>query len=282
MTGRQPLAASLAIVAAVAAVAGAAAWHVRGAVIDRRAFVDRAGQALDRAPVREAINAQITEQVLARVPGGGLISADRIGAVVEQMTATHAFRRVFRRAAGQLNDALFVDEGKRSATLRLDVAGVLSDVAPQLAATIPSVSAQLISVRVDSLPIDTRRSAAIVRTLAAVLPVLAIVALAGALLLARDRRRTIVVAALATTVCGALLLIGLAVSPSALRDTASARSGLTPGQVRDAVGAIWDVYANGLRTIAIAAIAAGVVVAAAVLLAWRPRRQPQRPMRPER
>lgn len=281
MTGRQPLAASLAIVAAVAAVAGAAAWHVRGAVIDRRAFVDRAGQALDRAPVREAINAQITEQVLARVPGG-LISADRIGAVVDQMTATHAFRRVFRRAAGQLNDALFVDEGKRSGTLRLDVAGVLSDVAPQLAATIPSVSAQLISVRVDGLPIDTRRSAAIVRTLAAVLPVLAIVALAGALLLARDRRRTIVVAALATTVCGALLLIGLAVSPSALRDTASARSGLTPGQVRDAVGAIWDVYANGLRTIAIAAIAAGVVVAAAVLLAWRPRRQPQRPMRPER
>jgi hypothetical protein len=273
MPGRQPLAALLAVTAAIAAVGGAAAWHVRDAVIDRHAFVQRAGRALERPPVRDAINAEIADEVLARVPGG-LISADRIRSLVDSMTATPAFRRVFRHAAGRLNDALFTDEGGRSATLRLDVAGVLSDVAPQLAAVIPSeVSAQLISVPIDSLPVDTRRSADLVRTLAVLLPVLALLALAGALLVARDRRRTIATAGLATIVSGALLLVLLAIAHAAVLDGVRTPAGLTRAQARDAVGAVWDLYAGGLRTIGIVAIIAGAVVAAAVLLLFRPRRR---------
>ena len=277
MSGRQTLAALLAVVAAVSAVVGASAWWVRDEVVARTAFVDRAVVALDRESVRSAAADEIIAQVRARVPAG-LVSDSQLQALVDRSMATATFRRAFRSGAGQVNDALFASgPGSGTATLRVDLAKVLARVSPQLAAVVAAqggaATVDLTTISRDSLPIDTSRAADLDGTLAVVLPALAFFALAGALAAARDRRRVITVAALATMVCGALLLAGTFAGHAAVQGAASGGGGLSGAEARAASGTVWDVYTSGLRTTAIVALIAGFVVGAASLAPWGGRRE---------
>lgn len=265
MSGRQILATLLAVVAALSAVAGASAWWVRDAVIDRAAFADRAVQALGHEPVRAAVRTEITAQVAQHVPSA-VMSPTRIGALADTAIASRGFRRAVRSSAGDLNDALFSGDG--SATLSVDLAAVMRPLNPTLAAALSGHGeAELLTVRSSDLPIDTGRAAGVIRTLAVVLPALACFALAGALLVARDRRRALVAAAIAATVVGALLLGGLALGRSTAVGQASSGLGLDRAQARAAAGAIWDVYTGGLRTTGIVAVVAGLVAAAIAVAA---------------
>lgn len=280
MSGRQTLATLLAIVAALSAVIGACAWSVRDGVVARQGFVDHATEALGRAPVRDAVSAEITDQVVARVPAG-VVARDQLRAIVDRAIRTRTFRRAFRRGAGDVGDALFSTGSGGSATLRVDLADVLAQVSPQLAAVVSGgTAAQLVTVRTDSLPIDTNRAGGLVRTLAVVLPALACFALAAALAAATDRRRALLAAGLAAVVAGALLLIGLIVGHTVVGAAATSGGGVSPSGARAAAGAIWDVYTGGLRTIAIVALVAGVVVSAVALVPWGRRRPPAAPAPP--
>lgn len=267
MTGRQSLATLLAVLAALCAVGGAASWYLRDAVVERQAFADRALDALDRPAVRQAVSGEIAAQVLARVPQGGIARAP-VEAAVERTVDTPAFRRAFRRSALQVNDTLFgASDGV--ATLRIDVDAVLAEADPQLAALLPpGQAAELVTLRRDSLPIRTDRAADLVDTLAAVLPPLACFALAGALLVAVERRRALAAAAIATIVCAGLLLLGVVLGRSLVVDAARAVAGLGRAEARDATAGAWDAYAGGLRTTAIVALAAGLVVGALTLVPW--------------
>jgi hypothetical protein len=74
------------------------------------------------------------------------------------------------------------------------------------------------------------------------------------------------IAALGSVLAGALLLAGLSVGRAFALDRAEASAGITVAQARDAVGAAWDVYLDGLRPWALAAIAIGLVLTALTLL----------------
>jgi hypothetical protein len=270
VSGRQTFATLLAVVAAVSAVLGASAWWLRDGVIARQAFVDRAVTTLDRDAVRRAIVDEIAAQAGAQVPAG-VLPAATIRRVAERAVRTQRFRRAFRTAAGDVADALFqTGPGSGSATLTVDLAGVLGAVSPQLASVVAASGAdssvELVTVRRDSLPIDTPRAADLARTLAVVLPALACFALAGAVALAVDRRRLLGSAAVSALVCGALLLAALFAGHAAVQSAATAGGGVSRAQARAAAGAVFDVYTGGLRTIAISALVVGLVAGVAALL----------------
>ncbi len=277
MSARQALATLLAVVAALAAVGGAAAWLLRDAVVERRGFTDRALQTLEHEPVRRAVGDELTAQVLARLPDG-VVPADQVAAAVDRAIDTRAFRRAFRRGAADVHDALFTG-GDGTTTLRIDLAGVLAELDPRLAAIAPAAGdGRLITVSTDRLPIETARAGDLLRTLAGVLPPLACFALAAALVVATDRRRALLAAALTAMVAGGVLLVALLLARWRAIDDARAVEGLGQGAARDAVGAVWDVYAGGLWTTSLVALGAGLVVGLLTLVPWS--RSPRRAGRP--
>lgn len=267
MTARQALALLLAAVAALSAVGGAASWYLRHAVVEPQAFADRAIDALDREPVRDAVRGEISAQVLKRVPARS-VPVERVDEAVDRAIDARVFRLAFRRGAIDVNEALFAD-ADAAVTLRVDIADVLAPTDPKLTAVLPAGdTARLLRLRTDSLPVDTARAADVVDTLAIVLPPLACIALAAALLVATDRRRTLATVAIAAVVCGALLLLGLALGRSYAVDEARAVDGVSRAQARDAAGAVWSVYIGGLRTAALVVLAVGLVAAALTMAPW--------------
>jgi hypothetical protein len=267
VTGRQALAVVLAAVAGLSAVGGTTAWLLRDRVIVRHAFADRALDALDRTAVRHAVEDQVAGQLLARLPAG-VMSAQGVEDVVARALRTAAFRRALRSGAGDVGAALFSDD-RADATLSVDVAAILTRLAPPLGAVLPAGEPLVLAtVRSDELPVDTTRAADVVRALAAALPPLACFALAAALLVALDRRRAVVAAALTTLVCGALLLLGLTIGRSVVVAHVSGGVGLSGAEARAATRAIWEVYVGALRTAALVALAGGAVAALLATVPW--------------
>jgi hypothetical protein len=272
MTGRQLIACVLAVAAVVLGLAGGVAHHVRGQIVERRTFAERALEALDRAPVRFAVEQEITAQVLGRVPSG-IVPRAQVRRVVDRAVGTRAFRRAFRRSALDANRVLF-DAGGGSAQLRLgDIVAALDAIDPRLGTLLAGDASQrLLTLRTGSLGVGTRRIADVADTLARFAPPLALVALVAALLLASDRRRVLRLTAICTLIAGALLLLMLSLGRSLALDRVQAGTGVTVAEARDAAGAVWDVYAGGLRPWAFGAIVAGLLVAVVTLIPGSSRR----------
>lgn len=260
---RQALAVLLAVVAGFAAVAGAAAWQLRDAVVEPRGFGDRAAEALDRPAVRRAV----TDEVLARVLPAGVADEPAVAGAVDTAAGTPAFRAAFRRGAEDLH-AQLVARDRRSATLQLDVGGALAEADPRLAAVVGPRTVEVAAVSAADLPVDPARVADPLDTLPTVLLPLACFALAGALLVAHHRRGAVLAAAVAVAVAGGLLLVALQVGRSTALDAARAGVAVDRAQARDAVGALWDVLAGGLTTTALVALVGGVVAAAVAAIPW--------------
>ncbi|ADB48763.1 hypothetical protein [Conexibacter woesei] len=275
MTARQPIAALLAVLAVLCALVGGVSVYVRDQVVDRPTFVDRARDALDRDPVRQAVTSEIAARVRERIPGA-LVSSTQLDRAVDAAVSTRAFRRAFRRTAADANRVLF-DPGGGTATLDLgDVAPALDAIDPRLSQALAGgASTRLLQIRSGSLGIGSARIADAVDTLAGVLPPAAAVAFVLALLVAADRRRTLRVVAVATVAAGALLLLGLALGRSLALDRVDPGGVLTPEEAKRAAGAVWDVYTDDLRPWALAAIGAGLALTVVTLIPWgRARRDP--------
>jgi hypothetical protein len=264
VAARQGIATLLAIVAGLLAVAAAACWALSHGIVDEQAFGDRAVAALDRDAVRSAIAAEIDAEVQPHVPASAA-SPSQVRTIVDRAVAGASFERVVRDGAITINRALFHADG-RHATLRVNLAEVLRPSSPQLARLVGNRDVTVVSLDAGRALDRTSRAADLVSTLALVLPFFAAAALIGAVLLAG--RRALGAAGVAVAAGGALLLAGLLVARAHV-DDAIALTGATAAQARAAAHGIWDSYAADLRTIAIVAIVAGLLVAAVGL--W-PRR----------
>lgn len=259
MVARQLLATVLAVVAGFAALLGVAAWYASHEVVDRAAFADRALVALDEDAVHRAVRDELTAQVLAVVPDVPVVRR-QVEQTIDTVIDTPDFRRTFRRGAADVNRVLFSSE-RADAALQIDVSGALGDVDPRLADVLPaSLDAQLLELRTQSLGVGTRRGADAVDAGAVVLPIVAVVALALALLVAADRRRALRSAAIAAILTGALLLVVSALGRSAALDRVQAGGSLSREQTRAAADAAVAVYADDLRTRLLIATGAGVLV----------------------
>lgn len=270
MTGpRQPFALLLAFLAVALGLAGGVAVHVREQVLDRRAFADGALDALSRPPVEAVVVDEVTDRLLERVPAQ-LAPRPTVHAAIQDVVRTRDFRRTFRRSAAQANRVLF-DGSADSAALKLDaVTAAMAGVDPRLAQLLPQqTSLRLLTLRRDSLGVGTVQIADGIEATARWAPPLALVALVAALLLAADRRRLLRATGVMTAVAGGLLLLATLLGRGTVRTRVDASAAISPAQARDAAGAVWDVYAGDLRTWALVAIGAGLVLAAATFAGGR-------------
>ncbi|MDO8189601.1 hypothetical protein Q5424_28855 [Conexibacter sp. JD483] len=266
MTGRQLTAVLLAIVAVALAFVGGLSRYLRDEIVAPRPFADRALAALDREPVRAAVVDAVATQVEQRVPSG-LLSAQQARTLAERVVATRAFRRSFRRTALDANRVLFQDDAG-AATLRLGaLTGAFDTIDPRISPLLgDAASQQLLSLRGDDVGLGTKKLGDGADSLASWCLPLALFALLAALLLAPRRLAVIRVTAICALLAGALLLVSLALGRAAVVDAAKASTGVSVQAARDAAGAAWEEFTDGLRPWALGAVAAGLIVTALTLL----------------
>ncbi|MFF6831944.1 hypothetical protein ACFY84_08740 [Streptomyces sp. NPDC012438] len=157
-------------------------------------------------------------------------------------------------------------------TVTLDLAPVVERVKQRLvdegmgfAARIPEIHTDFTLVRSDGVG-KVKNGVRLLQIVGDRLPVLAVLLVAGGVLLARRRRRALVAGALAVAVATGLLGIGLRVLRAFYLDALPA--GVSP----EAAGAVYDALTRPLHTMVRAAVALGVVVALAAWLTGRGRR----------
>jgi len=263
---RQPVALLLALVAVALGLASVVALHLRAEALDRRAFAGNALVALDRPAVRDLVTEEIAGQLIAAAPVD-VIPRETVEGAVGEVVETRAFRRAFRRSAAEANRVLF-DGTADAASLRLEaVTAALAGVDPRLAQLVPSgASVRLLTLRRSTVGVGTVKLADWVETTARVAPWLALAALAGALLLAADRRRLVRASGAMVALAGVVLLVALPLGRSAVEDNVDAAAAVNPATARAAAGEVYDVYADGLQLYGILAIGGGLAVAAAATL----------------
>ena len=267
-TLRGPVSVVLIVLATVLALAGGVALYMREEIINSDAFADRASDALQRDAVRRVVAREVVVQLVDRGSTDLISARPVLESVAEFVIRSEPFRRVFRSAAVNGHRLLFVREGGNAAFDVADagtvVASTLRSVAPKVARQIPKdADAQLIKLKKRSFATGTLRFADHVRVLGFVLLPVAIAMYAIAVFLAPDRRRAVTRLGVALGVAGAALAIGLIVLRSWVLHHVYGSEELTNGDVRGAIGGIWDAYLGDLLVWALIVGALALLVAAA-------------------
>ncbi len=238
------------------------------AILDSSQFADRASAALETDAVSAEIGDQVSGQLIEASPN--LISVRPVlREVIAGVARSKGFRDLFRLAVRDVHRSLF-EKDSNTVTLTLaDIGstarGALQAFAPKLAKQIPGGAD--VDVLDRKLPEVVAAGVAVadgLRLLPFILLVIALLAGAGGIWAAIDRRRIMAVLGVALMISGVVALVGLrALNVVAL-------NGSEPGETRDAIGAVWDAYFGDLHTALLLFAAAGAVVTAAASSLLRP------------
>lgn len=255
---------ALSIAAALCLLAGGVGTYARHAVLDERAFADRAARTLESDEVRSEAAVRIAARVVADRPQ--LWGSEPLlrSALEDAVVGRAEFHGAFRAGAGRLHHALFED---RDAEASLTVAGTgaalraeLVRRSPALARRLPALGdPPLLTVGYGAGERSLRDAAPAARALTAAAPgalALAVLLLAVAALRGPDRRRGVWVAGLTVAAAGGLTVAGV----TAAGDLALQQFDTSFGDA--VVGAVWRAYLGELRTWGLLAGAAGLVIAA--------------------
>jgi len=252
-------------------VAGVLGMYGRAAVLDERAFADRATAALAQDEVRDEIAARISDREIEAEPALAQLKPT-IDAAVASVVGDFRFPQTFRTATVGLHRSLF-DGG--SADLRLPGARAeLERALPprsRAAELLPAGDPELFHLgggRLESGLVDAAPTA---RRLARFSPIALLAGLAllfAAAWRAPTRRRGARRAALGVAVAGGLLIAATTIGRAIVLSTFDTSHG-------DAVvGTIWDSFLGDLRLWGLLLGASGLIVAAAfepgARGAWRP------------
>ncbi|PTL60221.1 hypothetical protein [Paraconexibacter algicola] len=256
----------LAVLGAVVLVAGVLATYLREEVVDQRAFVAHAVDALDEPAVRDLVSGQVVQQLVDE--GGTDLIAARplVRPLVDALVSTEAFGELFEVAARDTHRLLFTRDDDVS--FAVADAGTLAieavrAAAPGLAESLPAtVDVDVVALRDEDLLAGLARAGERARTLALVLPPLGLLLVLAGVAVARDRRAALVRGGLSVAVACGLLVAALTVWRARLGAGAVAPSDLRDEDVRAAVDAAWGVYFAGLRDWLVAIGLAGVMTAA--------------------
>jgi hypothetical protein len=257
---------ALTVIAALLLLVGGLALYLREDIVDSEAFADRATQSLEQDAVRTAVARELAAAFTDVGPPQLVSGRPILESVIEAIIGTEPFERLFREAASQANKVLFSRE--RTVVVQLEdatkvVRSALESANPKLAKKLPdNVSAELATLDEAKLTTGTLRAADDVRLLGIVLPPLALVAFAGAIAVAPDRRASVTRSGIAVGIVGAAALIALTVLRTLVVD------GLEPDvldeeELRAAGEAVWDGFLGDLSGWSLAVGAAGLVLAAA-------------------
>lgn len=247
---------TVAPIAAEPAVQDAVADRLSTAVNDR---IDFAALAREVLPERADVMAPVIETGVERFIG------DRITAFTRSPRFQALWTEANRRAHTRLVELL---EGGRSGRLVLDDDTVYLDLSPvvdrvkgglqergltRVAAAIPPTVDGRVELVQSSALSDLQWAVKVLKAVAILLPVLALLCLAGAVWLSRSRRRGLLHASIGVALAMLLLIAALAFARSAYLDALG--GGALP---RDAASNIFDtvigLLRDGLRLVIVAAI----------------------------
>jgi hypothetical protein len=280
---RDLIALGLSSLAAVAAVAAIVALYLRAEIDDRDAFADRAVAALQEPAVRQVVAREVVVGILERGSPDLVSARPLLESAVGAIVTTDPFRSLVRGAALQGHRLLF-DRGNAFVLDLADtgtvVLSAVRSLAPDVAARLPAhAEATLIDLRDRPFADDTLRAADAVRTWALVLPVAAVLLLAGALAVAPDRGRALTSFGLGVGVVATVAEIALATARTLVLRGLDGTDAVPASDLRAAVGGVWDAFLGDLAGLLLIAAVVGFVVAAGVLSAIDPqavRRQVER------
>lgn len=258
----------LVVLGAVLLFTGTIAFYAREQVIDQDAFADRALEALDDDGLRRVVGRQIVVNAIERGSTDLVAARPLLEAVVEAVMQTEPFRRVFRAAAIETNRVFFVRE-KSNALFDLgDAAQVVQfaarSVSPKVAKQIPrDLQPQLLTLRRREFAGGTLTAADAIRPLGIVLPLLALLTFAAAIVVSPDRRMGVLRVGVATGAAGAVLAGALLVLRARVLSGVIGEDEVTDEEVRDAVAGLLDAYLGDLVGWAMLLALLGLVVGAA-------------------
>ena len=258
------------VLASLAILLALVVAYARQAAVNSDQFANRATVALRNDSVRALIAQQVTDEVVLKSQADLIAARPLIESVAAEVVGGRAFTNLFRTAVRDVHRALF-QRDRNTVTLTVTdvgtvLAAALEQVRPALARKLRSTErVELVERNIGSLSATLADIAERVRLLALVLLFLSLAFVAGALLLARDRRQTVVELGVGAAVVGVLLLVAYAVTRSIALDHVEGP------EERAAAEAVWDAFLGDLRTAAWILAACGVVVAAAAASLIKPR-----------
>ena len=260
----------LVVLASLAIVLALVTAYVRHAAVDSDQFANRATVALRDSSVRSLIAQKLTDEVILKNKADLIAARPIIESVASDVVGGRAFTNLFRKAVRDVHRALFKRDQNTVTLTIADVGAVLAaaleQVRPELARELGSTErVELVERNIGSLSATLADIAERVQLLAVLLLVLSLALVAGALLLSRDRRQTVVELGVGAAVAGVLLVVAY----SALRSIAVDQVDGPDEQA--AARAVWDAFLGDLRTAAWILAACGVVVAAAAASLIEPR-----------
>jgi hypothetical protein len=262
---------TVAPIAAERGVQDAVADKLETAIYSR---VDFAGLAREVLPDRADILAPAIERGVQ-----GVIS-DRIAEFTRSQRFQDLWVEANRRAHTRVVELLTGGESGRlrleNDTVYLDLSAAVDRVRAglqergltRIASAIPPTVDGQVALFQSSALADAQRAVRLLKALAIVLPLLALLCLAGSIWLARRRRRAVVRVAIGVVVAMLLLVAALAVGRSAYLDA------LGQGELpRDAASNIFDTVVAWLRQTGRLIVVAAVVVALVTFLSGLPLRR---------
>ena len=258
----------LVIVAALLLLAGAVAHYARTEILDQDAFADRAVEALDDDRVRKVVRREIVVNLIDRGSTDLVAARPLLESVVDAVMQSAPFRALFRRAAVETNRLFFTRE-RRNALFDISDAAelvrfALRSVSPKLAKELPEdFEADLLTLRRRDFAGQTLAVADDVRVLGVVLPLLALLAFAAAILVAPDRRIAVLRSGVAVGVVGALLAVVLLILRARILAGLEGEDELTDADVQAAGAGLLDAFVGPLIAGGLLLALGGLVVGAA-------------------
>jgi len=274
VSGRGAVSVILIVLATVVAVAGGVTLYVRDEIVDSGAFADRAVDALQQPAVRRVVAREIVVQLVERSSQDLVAARPVLQSVVDSIVASEPFAGVIRLVAEHGHRLLFERAATNAAFDVADagtvVTSALRKLAPNLVKYIPpQTQTVLVTLRRRSFASATLRFADRIRVLGIVLPLLAVLLVATAILVAPRRRTAVTRLGIAFGTAAVITAIVLELLRLYVGTHVYGTQELTNADVRGAVGGLWSAYLGDLMTwiLAAGALAWTVAAASASLLA---------------
>jgi hypothetical protein len=260
---RQRIASRVLVALASLAIALAlVAAYARQTTVDSDQFANRATAALRDDSVRSLLAQKITDEVVLENQADLIAARPIIEAVATEIVGGRAFTGLYRIAVRDAHRALFKRD-KNTVTLTIaDVgtilAAALERLRPSLAEELRSTErVEIVRENIGSLSATLADIAERVQILAILLIVLSLVFAAGALIVAADKRDTVIELGLGFAAAGGLLVVAYSIARSAVVNE------LEAPEEQAAARAVWDAFLGDLRTAAWILGGSGAVLAAA-------------------
>jgi hypothetical protein len=252
----------LVVLASLSLLLALVAAYARQSTVNSDQFANRATAALADDSVSSLIAETITDEVVLKSEADLIAARPIIESVASEIVGGRAFRGLFRTAVRDVHRALFKRD-KNTVTLTVaDVgtvlAAALEQVRPQLARQLESTErVEIVRENIGSLSATLADISERVQILAILLIVLSLVFVAGAVIVAPDKRDTIIELGLGVAAAGGVLIVAYAITRSAVVNQ------LDTPEKQDAARGVWDAFLGDLRTEAWILAGAGAVMAAA-------------------